>query len=225
MALGGSPFGGGGNPLASAQNAAGEAQARNNLKQIVLAMHNYNDAAGSFPPAFSADAEGKPLLSWRVHVLPFLGAAELHKQFHLNEPWDSERNMTLVSQMPAVFASSDDLELTSQGQTRFVVPTGPGMAFEGKDGIKIRDFLDGTSNTFIAVEVAADAAVTWTKPEDLGIDVNEPFRNLGGSRGDHFLAAIADGSVHPIKDSMAAEALKALFTRKSRESLPPDVFR
>ncbi len=225
MAFSGSPFGGGANPLAAAQNAAGEAQARNNLKQIALAMHNYHDTTLSFPPAFSVDAEGKPLLSWRVHILPFLGAAELHKQFHLNEPWDSEHNLTLVSKMPAVFASSDDLELTSQGQTRFVVPIGAGMAFEGKDGIKLRDFLDGTSNTFIAVEVAADAAVTWTKSEDLAIDVNEPFRNLGGSRGDHFLAAIADGTVRPITDSMAAETLKALFTRKSGESLPPDVFR
>ncbi len=224
-AFGGSPFGRGGNSLASAQNAAGEAQARNNLKQIGLAMHNYNDATGSFPPAFSADAQGKPLLSWRVHILPFLGEAELHKQFHVNEPWDSEHNMTLVSKMPAVFASSDDLELTSQGQTRLVVPTGAGMAFEGKDGIKIRDFLDGTGNTFIAVEVAADAAVTWTQPDDLAIDVNEPFRNLGGSRGDHFLAAFVDGSVRSIKDSIAADTLKALFTRKSGEILPPDVLR
>ena len=68
------------------------------------------------------------------------------------------------------------------------------------------------------VEVASDAAVEWTKPEDLTIDLNEPYRNLGGSRGDHFLAALVDGSTRSIKDSVVAETLKALFTRKAGDT-------
>jgi hypothetical protein len=44
----------------------------NNLKQIGLAMHNYHDAHGCFPPAYIPDENGKPMHSWRVLLLPYL---------------------------------------------------------------------------------------------------------------------------------------------------------
>ena len=43
------------------------------LKQIALSLHNYHDVYKAFPPAFVADASGKPVHSWRVLILPFLG--------------------------------------------------------------------------------------------------------------------------------------------------------
>lgn len=212
------------NPLAATQAAVSRSKATNNLKQVLLGFHNYHDTYNSFPGAFTADAAGQPLLSWRVHILPFVGQKALYDQFHLNEPWDSEHNKTLIAQIPSVYASPDEPDLVSQGRTNIVVPTGPGMAFEGKDGLKIRDFLDGTSNTLMAVEVASSAAVIWTKPDDLVIDVKMPHRNLMGSRGDVFLSAFADGSARSIKLSIAAETLSALFTRNRGETIPPDAF-
>ena len=86
-------------------DAARRAQSMNNLKQFALAMHNYHDTNGKFPAASSFDKDGKPLLSWRVHVLPYLEQAELYKQFHLDEPWDSEHNKKLIEKMPNVLAS------------------------------------------------------------------------------------------------------------------------
>ncbi len=78
----------------------------NNLKQIGLAMHNYESTFGTFPPAYIADkATGKPLLSWRVAILPFLEQDALYKQFHLDEPWDSAHNKTLIARMPPVYRS------------------------------------------------------------------------------------------------------------------------
>ena len=67
------------------KNAAGA----NNLKQIGLAMHNFHDSYGGFPAAYSTDKNGKPLLSWRVHILPFVEGQALYRQFKLDEPWDS----------------------------------------------------------------------------------------------------------------------------------------
>ncbi len=224
MMLTGGLAGGGINPPAAANNAVDEAQAKNNLKQILLALHNSHDINSTFPATCNRDSEGKPLLSWRVHILPFIEQNDLYKQFHLNEPWDSEHNRQLVPQMPATYASPDDEELKNQGLTRYVVPVGTGMAFDGQAGIKLTDFQDGTSNTIMALEVAAAAAVEWTKPDDLTIDLSEPFRNLGGSRGDHFLVAFADGTVRVIKDSIVAETLKAIFTRKGGEKVLPDSF-
>ena len=76
------------------------------LKSIAVAMVNYNDAKRSFPPAAIADKDGQPLLSWRVKLLPFLNQEDLYKQFHLDEPWDSEHNLPLVKKMPDCYASS-----------------------------------------------------------------------------------------------------------------------
>ena len=213
----------GGMPFSAAPKAAAESTAKNNLKMILLAFHNYHDTHQTFPPAYNLGSDGKGLLSWRVHILPFIEQAELHKQFHLNEPWDSDHNKKLIPLMPATYASSDDAELKSQGRTRYVIPFGSGLAFEGEDGIKIADFLDGTSNTIVVVEVTSDpfASVVWTQPSELVVDLNEPFRSLAGSRGDHFLAGMADGSVRAIKNSVLAETLKALFTRKGGEVIPP----
>ena len=56
----------------AARDAARRAQSSNNLKQIVLAMHNYHDVYKKFPPRANFGDDGKPLLSWRVHILPFV---------------------------------------------------------------------------------------------------------------------------------------------------------
>ncbi len=49
----------------------GRTASNNNLKQIMLAIHNYHDAVGQLP-ADIVDKNGKPLLSWRVAILPYI---------------------------------------------------------------------------------------------------------------------------------------------------------
>ena len=77
----------------------------NNLKQIGLAMHNYHDVHRTLPPAYHADASDRPLLSWRVLILPYLEQDALYREFHLNEPWDSDHNKKLIERIPAVYQS------------------------------------------------------------------------------------------------------------------------
>jgi hypothetical protein len=80
----------------SAREAARRAQCTNNLKQIGLAFHNYHESNGSLPPAAITDRNGKPLLSWRVAILPYLESSPLHSKFHLDEAWDSLHNLSLL---------------------------------------------------------------------------------------------------------------------------------
>ena len=82
---------------------AARTQCVNNLKQIGLAMHNYHATHKTFPPAFTVDKDGKPLLSWRVLILPYLEQDALYKEFHLDEPWDSPHNRTLIERMPPTY--------------------------------------------------------------------------------------------------------------------------
>ncbi len=85
-----------------------------NLKRIGLALHNYHDAEGHYPPAAITGKDGEPILSWRVAILPYLedydgrSRDDLFKTFHLDEPWDSPHNKALLERMPAVYASAGE---------------------------------------------------------------------------------------------------------------------
>ena len=104
---------GGGDDKPSPSSSGGEtdraakAEAQMCLKQIGLAMHNYEDAMGGQPLGI-VTRDGHLGLSWRVAILPYLTADEdaaLYHQFNLKEPWDSEHNKKFIAKMPKVYES------------------------------------------------------------------------------------------------------------------------
>jgi hypothetical protein len=200
------------------RQAAARIHSVNNLKQLALAMHNYHDATGQFPPQAVYDKNGKPLLSWRVLILPYIEGDQLFKEFKLDEPWDSEHNKKLLAKMPRVFAMQS--QPANATETFYQAFTGKGALFDGKQGIKITDITDGTSNTIMFVEAAK--AVPWTKPEDLTYDPDKPLPKLGNFFGKGFNAALCDGSVRFISAAIAEANLRALITRNGGEVLPMD---
>ena len=209
----------------SAREAARRTQSMNHLKMLGLAMHNFHDTYKAFPAAYSTDEQGKPLLSWRVHILPFVEGSALYDQFHLDEPWDSEHNRRLIAQMPAVYRSPNSkaepgktVYLALRHEKGVLVPPEQSQ-YEGqrKLGIGIRHITDGTSNTLLAVEANDESAVIWTKPDDLEVNMDEPLRGLVGLRPGGFLAAICDGSVRFIAASIDKDVLRAVMTRNGNE--------
>jgi beta-lactamase regulating signal transducer with metallopeptidase domain len=182
---------------------------RDNLKHLVLAMHNYHDIHGHFPPAAVMGPDGKTPHSWRVELLPLLDAKTLYDQYRFNEPWDSESNKKVLAQAPDVFRSPyDNSKSTNSGYYALV---GPGTVFEGPDGVKIRDITDGTSNTLMIVE--AKRNIPWTKPEDLSFDPDKSVPELGGFVEGRFSAGFADGSVQLIQTDIVKDELKWLIMR------------
>jgi hypothetical protein len=207
--------------LEQVRGAAGRAQSANNLKQMGLAMHNYVDTFKSLPAHASFDKDGKPLLSWRVHILPFVEGQELYKEFHLDEPWDSEHNKQLIARMPPIYRSP--LSKAGAGKTTYLVPVGKHALFGGKKGLNFpRDVPDGTSNTIMVVETNDGDAVIWTKPADYKVDVENPRTGLlrPGAKGFH--VGMADGSVRFISSQISLETLRAAFTRDGGEVLGND---
>lgn len=205
-------------PIQEARAAAMRAASTNNLKQIAIAMHNYDNVFKHFPAAASYDASGKPLLSWRVHILPFLAQGQLYKQFHLDEPWDSEHNRKLINQMPAVYRCPAS-KLREKGRASYVVAVGKDTVFPGREGIPLKEIKDGTSNTIMLVEVDDEHAVIWTKPDDLPFDPDKPAKGLGGHFQGGFNAAFCDGSVHFLSKGIDPKVLRALFTRAGGEPI------
>lgn len=201
--------------IEESRQAAKSAMVRNNMRQIALAMHNFHDVNSSLPPA--ADGKGAGL-SWRVHLLRFLGENALYEKFKLDEAWDSPTNRPLVDQMPKVFESATPGE---KGKTRFVSFAGEGALFGQSKGPSFADVRDGTSNTLLFVEAGLDKGVIWTKPEDLPFNPSDPRPALGQFAGQKFLAAFVDGSVRTLNLSLDKDTLKAIITIAGGEMVDP----
>jgi Protein of unknown function (DUF1559) len=189
-------------------------QSANNLKQIVLAFHNYAAAYNDKLPTNECSKDGKPILSWRVSLLLFIEQDELYKQFKLDEPWDSENNKRLIEKIPAIYAPVRGK--AAKGQTFYQTFAGkhgwmkPGASMPGS-------FQDGTSNTFLVAEAAKP--VIWTKPDDMEFD-GTTVPKFGGMFDGRFTAAFADGHTQRFKKDMTDDLLKLLIDPADGMSIP-----
>jgi hypothetical protein len=198
-------------------------QCIHNLMTLALAMHNYHSAHNTFPPAFSRDKQGKPLLSWRVLVLPYLDAKDLYDQFHLDEPWDSPHNKALISKMPRNYACpTSSPALAAAGKTTYLTPRGKATIFPGGEGVKLQDITDGTTVTLMVLDVPDDRAVIWTKPDDWETGAAPSKDVLSGKHPSGNPAAFGDGSVRSFSKKLTDATFRALLTRNGGEVIPRD---
>jgi hypothetical protein len=192
------------------------------FKEMTIAMINFHDTQKHLPAAAEIrDKDGKPLLSWRVAILPYLDEGDLYKQFHLDEPWDSPHNRALLAKMPSVYADPDHKlkEITKAGTTTYQVPVAPGTIFHGNEGITYRDVTDGTSKTVLIVEVEPSRAVEWTKPQDWEVDMQNPLEGVAREDRKVFTAGFADGHVEAIPVNVDSQTLRSILTRSGKEVL------
>ena len=186
-----------------------------NLILIGLGIHNYARANKTFPPAYAADRNGKPLLSWRVLILKYMnGNDDLYRQFHLDEPWDSERNRKLLSRMPAVYKTPGST-VADHWQTNYLTVRGEDTIFSGKTPTTYAMVRNGLSNTIMTVEVSDARAVEWTRPDDFEYNPQNPIEGLGGVLRSGFLAGMCDGSVRFYRSPRGADVFKSLFNMRN----------
>lgn len=198
------------------QMAAARSQSSNNLKQIGLALHNYHDIHGVLPAAAIVDKKGKPLLSWRVAILPYIEQDNLYKQFKLDEPWDSEHNLKLSKTMVKTYMLP--YGESKPGITHYRSFVGNGAAFDPIQGLKFAQFTDGTSNTLFLVEAAE--GVPWTKPDEIEFDPAKPMlKHLRFEKG-RCNVLFCDGSVRAVSDKLTDAILKLLIQRDDGQAIP-----
>ena len=191
----------------------------NNLKQIALAMANYEATFGAFPAAAICDKKtGKPLLSWRVSILQYIEEDALYKQFKLDEPWDSEHNLKLAKNMPKVYFHPK-ANKPGDNKTHYRLFYGKGAAFELNKGFSMGAIanMDGLSNTLMVVE--AEEPVVWTNPNDLAFDPTKALSKMLSIDG-KFSAAYCDGSVRTFKMPIDPEILKLLIQKNDGKLIP-----
>lgn len=206
--------------LNAAREKARENMSSINMQMIAKCMFDHELNRREYPGNI-VSADGKPLLSWRVKLLPQLDRADLYRQFHLDEPWDSPHNKKLIAEMPEIFQNPN--LAPNSGVTTYLVPVGEGTMFEHHlPGSQRRvssamvSRADGVGQTIMLVEADEDQAVPWTKPADLSVDRTDPLRGLGNLRPRGFVVVFADTRTGTISRKVSPANLNKAFSYDGR---------
>lgn len=194
----------------------------NNPKQIALAIQSYESDKGEFPPAYTMDAQGRRLHSWRTLILPYMEESKLFETIDLTKAWDDPANAKAGEASLDVYTcpSADH----KQGLTTYLAVAGPQSIFSGPVPRKRDEATDESETTMCVVDVAADQAVHWMSPNDVSDD--ELLRINADSTTNHFSvfnAAFLDGQVRSVPKSVDAKALRAMLTIDGGEAMGDDV--
>jgi type II secretory pathway pseudopilin PulG len=151
----------------AAREAARRAQCSNNLKQISLALMNYESTRNHLPPACTTDDNGRPLMSWRVEILPFLEEQSLYNRIDQHEPWDSPKNKAAAAVMPMQFRCPSTGQ-PGDTETHYMMVVGSNTVGgkPGDPGVRPSDITDGMAYTILVVEVPGPG-VNWMEPKDI----------------------------------------------------------
>ncbi len=206
-------------PGGHAPEAGRRSNCVNNLKQIGVALSTYHDAFKAFPPAYTTDAEGKPMHSWRVLLLPYFESPtelELYQQYDFDEPWDGPHNRKLSEVTPGVFRCPSPPH--NENETCYVAVVGMETMWPGKSTLNWRQIHDGASNTICVVEMA-HSGIHWTEPRDLrfedavrGINVPKTTNCISSNHNSGAMFLFVDASVHFLTNDIQADVLRALLT-------------
>jgi hypothetical protein len=199
------------------------------LTQLSLALNAYATRFNSFPPRAVFAADGTPLLSWRVLLLPFLGEQKLYEQFRLEEPWDSPHNRTLLVRRPSVFDNAFRSNLRGT-HTAYLSLQGPGaLLSDDPNGLSLSNSHDGMASIAIFSETL-QGDVPWTQPVD--IDINRHSRigdpeGMSGVLGAGAYVAFLDGKTLFLPSHCPEDMLRAMVSANGGEPLPsrPDLRR
>ncbi len=183
----------------------------NNLKCIGLAIHNYEQEYGTLPPAYTVDAKGRRLHSWRTLILPYLDQVSLYRAIDLSKPWDDPVNKLVSETVLPVYRCP--LSKGSGNATTYLAVVSEDACFRETEPRKLEEITDQHGDTLMVIEAGEENAVPWMKPVDadealvLGLGAKTELHHPGGMN-----ALFVDGSVRFLKAEMPAEARRAMVS-------------
>lgn len=154
----------------------------NNMKQVLIGVHNYHDQYRSFPLAYVPDEAGRPMHSWRTLILPYIDQHKLYSQYRMDEPWNGPNNSKLAGTSVDQYVCPEQRALGKQTMTSYVAVSGPGMPWSGPTPRRFEDLSNGTSNTLMVVEMA-ESGIHWMEPRDLDVATMAQTVNAPAGQG------------------------------------------
>ena len=188
-----------------------------------MAVANYHDVEGHYPPPYIADKDGRPMHSWRVLILPYIEQQELYKEYRFDEPWDGPNNRQLAGRMPKMYALHGDYR-PGTTTTNYVAIVGPRTVWRPDRRTKHEDVKDGAANTLLIAENRGHN-IHWMEPRDLdfdGMDWSGNSPHGVSSKYDAPAAVFLDGSVRRLPRKLTPVGLQALVTIDGGEPVGPD---
>jgi hypothetical protein len=194
-----------------------------NLTALSVALQQYHQDFGCFPPAYMVDRSGKPIHSWRVLVLASAGdpLRSIYDAYDFNEPWNGPNNGKLVNQIPYFYRCPNNNRLNKYFFTNYIAVVGPNTCFTGPKPTKLLDFPRGLSKV-VQVTEAENSNINWMEPKDLVIfDNHNPFEVRGQPRvssNDPGGPAVlfADGTKERIGKSSPSKYFKNIVSIESK---------
>jgi len=203
------------------RNAVARTGTGSKLGEVYKALELYaNDNNGKYPPPYTKSAQGSPLLSWRVLILPYIEQQNLFNKFNQNEAWDGPTNKPLLSFMPKMYLSSGNYDVNTAFKTTFLAPVAKETIFSPAGGVTKNSVSDGLSNTILIADVDDDFATEWTRPVDLNVNAQNPALGLTNSNPAGFMALFGDGSVK-VAPNRPLPNVWAMFTIGGGEQIKP----
>ncbi|MDB5343089.1 MAG: hypothetical protein JWP89_1466 [Schlesneria sp.] len=183
-----------------------------------MALHQYHDTYGTFPPAYTVDVDGKRLHSWRTLILPFVDQIALYNKIDLAKAWDDPVNEEVAKTMLAIYRCP--AVIGPPNNAYYVSIVGPDTCFPGAASRSLTEIKDGPSQTLAVVEVNLEDAIPWMSP----MDVDEQYLlNVGPkSKEAHPLgihALFADATVRFLSENLKESTRRALMTADAHDTV------
>jgi hypothetical protein len=193
--------------------AAHRSQCKNSLKQIGLALHRYEADYGVLPPAFTVDADGQPLHSWRTLILPYLDEESLYQTIDLSKPWDDPVNKKARDTRVTMYLCPS-VETTNPSETTYLAIVSHDSCFGRVEGRPLSDVTSDHDQTIMVIDAGHEWAVHWMAPTDIDerfldhLKDEDAFQHVGGLQ-----ATLVDGSVRFFYADMDRDKWHELLSR------------
>jgi Protein of unknown function (DUF1559) len=210
--------------VGAAREAAQRVQDQNSLKQIGLAIHNYESAYKRMPAPKVVNIDNVPVYAWSIPLLPYMEQSEIYNRINwMNmQPWDSPMNAGLFDGTAPLALQSVRAKLPPRSnECNVFLISAPGRV-QGANPLFIEgvwsrfsEVTDGLSNTLMAIQLV-NHSVPWASPTTLSVDEAYQFIQ---NEDRYFNALMGDGSVISVPTSIDQQTFTALVTRDGGEAV------
>lgn len=205
----------------TARPAGRRAQCQSNMRNVGLALLAYEHDHGALPPAYTVDATGRPLHSWRTLILPYLEGQELYQTIDLSKPWNDPANAKARETSLSIFRCPEATGL--RNTTTYLALAGPTHCLVPGNPRRLAEITDSHASTLMVIEAGEENAVPWMAPIDadealvLSIGPNTKLHHAGGMN-----ACFVDGAVRFLTAKVPASVRRVLMSIAGKEKLPVD---